>query len=134
MGITLIHREVDVKHPFIHEAETIQDVLSVLSVTGENARVVAGGTAFTILRKAGLLQPEHVVDLKRVKHLIRGEIADGWLSLGALCTLTEIALSESVKQYAPVLASTSQKVANRRVRNIATIGGNVSEADPTSDP
>src|SRR5581483_3894286 len=59
---------------------------------------------------------------------------DGALHLGSLATLADIASSPAVRQGAPVLAQACGLVGNVRVRNAATIGGNVCEADYASDP
>jgi carbon-monoxide dehydrogenase medium subunit len=118
----------------MHRPEQVDDVLELLGQYGDDAKLVAGGTAFTILWKAGLLQAEHVVSLPAVEGLSEIQGDDVRMSVGALARLREVERSEVVRSSSPVLASTLRLVANVRVRNVATMGGNVSEADYTSDP
>jgi carbon-monoxide dehydrogenase medium subunit len=56
------------------------------------------------------------------------------LHIGALTTLRDIERSDVVKQFCPALAHTCSVVGNVRVRNQATIGGNLSAADYAADP
>jgi carbon-monoxide dehydrogenase medium subunit len=56
------------------------------------------------------------------------------VAIGARSTLTQVASDELVKREAPALAESCRLVANVRVRNVATIGGNIAEADYASDP
>jgi carbon-monoxide dehydrogenase medium subunit len=118
----------------MHAPETQDEVLDVLAEHGEAAKIVAGGTAFMILRKAGLLQPEHVVSPMRVAELRGVAAEEGSVSIGALTLLRDVQRSREVRRDQPVLAAALTLVANTRIRNVATMGGNVSEADPTSDP
>ena len=53
--------------------------------------------------------------------------------LGALATFRSAEVSSVLTRQCPVLASTLHHVANLRVRNVATWGGNLAEADSTSD-
>lgn len=118
----------------MHCPRTREATLELLGDHGEDAKLVAGGTAFTILRKAGLLQPDHVVSLGKVPGLDQIAAIDGAIRLGALVTLRTVERSRDVRRQQPVLAAATGLVANARIRNVATVGGNISEADPTSDP
>jgi carbon-monoxide dehydrogenase medium subunit len=59
---------------------------------------------------------------------------NGHLRIGALATHREVELSLIVRETVPVLAETFGVVANVRVRNAATVGGVLAEADYASDP
>jgi carbon-monoxide dehydrogenase medium subunit len=85
--------------------------------------------------KNRLISPEYLVSLGKVEELdyIRYDAGTG-LRLGALVTIRQAEMSPVVREHFPVLADTFAKVANVRVRNAATVGGNMSEADYASDP
>lgn len=117
----------------MYNPRQLRDVLRLLADHGERAKVVAGGTAFTILRRAGLLRPEHVVSLHGIEGLDQITLDDAALRIGALTCLRELERSAEVRRGHPVLAAATGLVANARVRNVATVGGNVVEADPTLD-
>jgi carbon-monoxide dehydrogenase medium subunit len=120
--------------PLMYRPTTRDELLGLLDDLGDDAKLLAGGTAFTILRKSGLLRPEHVISLLSVPDLGGIDRVDGGTRIGALTRLRSIEDSGTVREHHPVLAAAVGLVANRRVRNVATMGGNVSEADPTSDP
>ena len=56
------------------------------------------------------------------------------LRIGALATINEIETSETVRRHYPALAEACHVVANIRIRNMATIGGNLAHGDYQSDP
>lgn len=117
----------------MHRPESLEHVLALLAEYGDDSKVVAGGTAFTILWRAGLIQAGHLVSCSRLRGL--GEITDDGetVSIGALATFREAEWSSAVRSSLPVLAAALRHVANIRVRNVATWGGNAAEADHTSD-
>jgi carbon-monoxide dehydrogenase medium subunit len=117
-----------------YEPETPEEVVGVLSAIGDEAKIVAGATALTILLRQGLIRPRALVSLSRLQGLdvIRHE--DGFLSVGALTTHRTIELSSLVREHIPALAYTFGVVGNVRIRNTATVGGVMAEADYASDP
>src|SRR4030095_8834811 len=56
------------------------------------------------------------------------------LRIGALTTIYDIESSSLVRQRYPVLAEACHVVANIRIRNMATLGGNLAPGDYPSDP
>jgi carbon-monoxide dehydrogenase medium subunit len=117
-----------------HEPREWPAVLDLLARHAEDATLVAGATAFTLLLRQGLIRPGHVVALRQVPGIARVEAdAHGGLSIGAMATHTAVARAAAVRASWPELAGAVAKVATVRVRNQATIGGSVAHADPASD-
>jgi carbon-monoxide dehydrogenase medium subunit len=98
-----------------------------------DATVVAGGTFVGILVNQRLLAPSAFLSLQRVPGLDFVE-ANGELRLGALTTHRTVELSSIVRAGWPALARTFGLVASPRVRNQATVGGVLADADHASDP
>ena len=118
----------------VHRPVAVSEALSLLREHGEDAKVLAGGTAFTLFHKMGLLEPAHVVTLDGVDELV-GVRRDGDdVVIGAMTRLSDLERDPVVVGEVPVLAGALRLVANLRVRNAATLGGNLTEADPSSDP
>lgn len=119
----------------ILQPDSVAEATQILRDRGEDAKLIAGGTALVLMLKNRLISPGALVSLDRVQGLrdIRYEPGTG-LRLGALVTIREGELSPVVREHFPVLAETFGKVANVRVRNAATVGGNMAEADYASDP
>lgn len=120
--------------PEFLSAESLEQALGALQEYGDDATVVAGSTAVTIMLQQGLIHPRAIVSIGRIDGL-RGIERDGdELVLGALTTHREVELHPLVRDTLPVLAHAFGVVANVRVRNAATVGGVVAEADYASDP
>ena len=68
-----------------------------------------------------------LIDLSAIESL-RGirETADG-IEIGALTTLTEVATSDLIRGGYSLLADAASVVASPQIRNIGTLGGNVSQ-------
>jgi aerobic carbon-monoxide dehydrogenase medium subunit len=100
-----------------------------------DAKLIAGGTALLVLIKQGVFLPETLINLKKVRGA--SEISydpERGLRLGALATIHEVETAPVVRERYPMLAEACHVVANIRIRNSATIGGNVAHGDYQSDP
>jgi aerobic carbon-monoxide dehydrogenase medium subunit len=116
-----------------HRPSTLEDALALLAENPEESKVLAGGTAFTILWRNGLIRAAHVICCGAVRGLDYVRVESGVTVLGALATFRAAEVSKAVREQCPVLCSTLHHVANLRVRNVATFGGNLAEADNLSD-
>ena len=123
-------REFDFLQP-----TTVGEASRMLAELGEDARVMAGGTALMLALRQRMLAPTHLISVARIERLrgIDFDVAQG-LRIGALARHSDVARSPLVRQHAPVLASMAARVANPQVRNQGTIGGNLCYGDPSTDP
>ena len=114
---------------------SLDEAVSLLAKSDDQTKIVAGGTALVIMLKNRLISPALLVSLARLRDLgyIKHEPGIG-LRIGGLVTIREAETSSVIREKQPTLASTFAKVGNIRVRNAATVGGNLSEADYASDP
>jgi carbon-monoxide dehydrogenase medium subunit len=114
---------------------SLKEAVSLLSEQSDDIKIVSGGTALVIMLRNRLIAPATLLSLVRLQELrsIRHEPGIG-LRIGALVTIREAEISPIVREKHSVLAQTFGKVGNVRVRNAATVGGNLSEADYASDP
>jgi carbon-monoxide dehydrogenase medium subunit len=120
--------------PSIVVAASVPEACRLLADTDADTKVISGGTAVVLMMQQGLIAPEMLVSVADVATL-RGIDLDGRrLLIGAASTLAEVASSPLVRAEAPSLARACAVVGNQRIRNVATIGGNVAEADYASDP
>ena len=112
---------------------SLEEALELRAERGDEATVVAGGTFVGILMNQGLLAPTALLSLQNVPDLAYIE-AQGVLRLGAMTRHRAVERSEVVQRDWPALAYTFSVVANTRVRNQATVGGVLADADYASDP
>ena len=84
--------------------------------------------------KEGLVQYERLVNIKRVSGLNEVKLENGAIKIGALCTHHQLESSAVLQQNLPALVKLEQNVANVRVRQVGTLGGNLCFAEPHADP
>ena len=117
-----------------HAPDTLDEALALLSQHNGDAKVMAGGTSLTTLLKQSLIAPDHIVSLHRIQGLDSIEASNGTLNIGGLVTQRSMETSAVVKENAPLLAEAYRRVATIRIRNVATVGGGIAQADPAMDP
>ena len=118
----------------LEEPRSVAEVSELLGRFGESAKIYAGGTELLLAMKEGLVQYERLINVKNVGSLGDLTLADGALMIGALCTHHQLETANVVKEKLPALAKLEQNVANVRVRQAGTIGGNLCFAEPHADP
>jgi len=112
---------------FTHfEPTKIQDACLLLDQYRDKARIIAGGTDLLNLMRNRLVEPEFVIDIKKLSELknLRLERQHG-LVIGSACTLSDLIKSSVVKENAPLLVEAAKAVAAPPLQNMGTIGGNV---------
>ena len=117
----------------LEEPESVAEVSELLGRFGDNAKVYAGGTELLLAMKEGLVQYERLIN---VKQLGLNQVSEdhGTVKIGALCTHHELENCAVLQQRLPALVKLEQNVANVRVRQAGTIGGNLCFAEPHADP
>lgn len=115
---------------------TLAEACEALAAADGDGKIVAGGTALVLMQRQRLLDPTILVDVSAVTDRIyRGISVDaGWVRIGGGETLASIADSPLVQRTLPSLAVSCALVGNIRIRNRATLAGNLAEADYASDP
>ena len=117
------------------EPTTLKKALALLDKHGDDARAIAGGTSLLIMMRQRLLLPKFVVSLARIPKFDRIAFdAKKGLRIGAGARHRDVELSPVIKQRYPLLHETFHKVAQPRIRNMGTIGGNLACGDPLTDP
>jgi carbon-monoxide dehydrogenase medium subunit len=113
---------------------SVDEAVELLNNYGDDARPIAGGTALVILMKQRLVRPAVLVSLRKIDELRGIDRSDGSLRISAMTSHREAETSPLVRAHAPLLAEALRHVATIRIRNVATLGGNLAHADPNQDP
>lgn len=113
---------------------SVDDVCALLEADPWGSKVIAGGTAVALMLRQGLISPDSLVSIANIQNLRGIAVVDDVLQIGATMTLHEVSRSREVRLHAPGVAEACAVVGNQRIRNVATIGGNLAEADYASDP
>lgn len=114
---------------------TIEEALAALAEAGPGTRAVAGATALMTLIRRRLFRPERLVSLRGLEGALGGCAVDGRgrLHVGALARLRDLEVSPVLGGFAPAVVEALHRVANVRVRNVATAGGALCYGDPHLD-
>ena len=117
----------------LEEPESVSEVSELLGRFGDSAKIYAGGTELLLAMKEGLVEYERLINVKKLK-CKDVTVENGALAMGALCTHRELETSRAINEKLPALAKLEHNVANVRVRQVGTIGGNICFAEPHADP
>ncbi len=115
--------------PFdLHQPATVEEAVGLLN-RYDNAMLLGGGAVLTFLLRERLATADHLISTTAIAGL--AEISDETdrITIGAAATLREIERSVLVREDLPVLAEAAHLVGNVRVRNVATLGGHLAQAD-----
>jgi carbon-monoxide dehydrogenase medium subunit len=123
-------------HPFeLCEPASVAEASDLLARHGERARLYAGGTELILAMKAGLLRYDYLVNVKAIAGLAGVRPADGGaLEIGAATSHRSLERDAALRARFPAVARMEGDVANVRVREVGTLGGNLCFAEPHSDP
>ena len=112
---------------------SVAEAVQLLEQHGDDAKLLAGGHSLIPLMKLRLSEPGVVIDLGRIGDMAYIREEDGGLAIGAMTTYAQLESSDLVAARAPALAEAASQVADPQVRNMGTIGGSLSHADPAGD-
>ncbi|HDR90617.1 MAG TPA: xanthine dehydrogenase family protein subunit M [candidate division Zixibacteria bacterium] len=93
---------------------------------------IAGGTDLMVQLQDSCRRIR-LMDISGILELGTLRLEGGKLFIGANLTHAEIAMSELVREYAPLLAQSSAVMGGPAIRNRATIGGNVANSSPVAE-
>jgi CO/xanthine dehydrogenase FAD-binding subunit len=121
--------------PFSYDRPTsLADAIARLAELGADARPLAGGTDLIIRLRDRTLEPDLVVDVKRISEL-DGDIreTEAGRTIGARTTMTTIAADPGIRRDHLALAEAAAVVGSVQIRNRATLAGNICNASPAAD-
>lgn len=111
----------------LYQPVMLEDALAIADRLGERGWLVGGGQDTYGWLKDRAKSTDALIDLSAIESL-RGVRQDGdTLEIGAMTTLTEVANDPLIRAHFSLLADAAAIVASPQIRNIGTIGGNVSQ-------
>lgn len=116
-----------------HEPTSLTEACQMLQTFDETAALLAGGTDLLVKMKNRELQPQNIVSLAELEEIKQINLTGSKTSIGACCTISQIAESVVIRSTYPALASGAERLGSPAVRNLGTIGGNVVTASPAAD-
>ena len=113
--------------------KSLPEAIDLLKSKGEGAKIVAGGQSLIPLLKLRLAAPSVLIDIGRIPGLGYIKESEGLLRMGALTRMADVEASSLIARRYPILPDASAVIADPILRNLGTVGGNVSHGDPAND-
>ena len=113
--------------------QSLDEAMRALAAHGEDAKLLAGGHSLLPLIKFRLANTKLLIDLSIIPGLNGISEQDGKIVIGAMATHYRIESSELLKKKCPLLPETAREIGDVQVRNLGTIGGSLTHADPAAD-
>lgn len=113
---------------------TVEEAVALLAEGGEAARALSGGATLVAMMNAGLVEASRLVSLEAIAELSEcRRLEDGSVRIGAMRRHRQTAFETDLRDSQRVVAEAAARIANPPVRNMGTIGGSISFADPAAD-
>lgn len=116
-----------------YDADSVDEVVSLLAEYGDEAKVLAGGQSLMPMMNLRLAYPEVLIDVNRVSALDYTDFSDAGIEFGAIVRQAAIEHSDDVRRACPLLSEAMTYVAHGAIRNRGTIGGSLAHADPAAE-
>jgi carbon-monoxide dehydrogenase medium subunit len=116
------------------QPRSLPEAVEMLARHGDDARALGGGTTLVILMKQRALYYPYLVDLQTIPGLAEIKSESDGVRIGALATHHSVECSPVIRASFPVLAAAFGQIGNVRIRQTATVGGNLAHADYRLDP
>lgn len=117
----------------IYEAYTIEEAIKLRKEHPE-AHIIGGGSDVLISIRDGSMAGCELISIYLCDDLRGVSLEDdGTLRIGSLTSFTDITNNGLVQKYCPTLGEAVDTAGGPQLRNIATIGGNISNGVPSAD-
>jgi len=114
--------------------DSIAEACQLLSQFGPRAKVISGGSDLIVKMKKELLAPEVLVSIKNLEQMKKIEyVAGKGVVIGARATHNDLYKSKVLAEKFASVSNAAGQMADNQVRNIGTLGGNISNAVPSAD-
>ena len=111
---------------------TPKDVKEASKLASTSSAFLAGGMTTIPSLKLGLATYKDVIDIKNIKKLSGIKVSGKSVTIGATTKHAEVAASKDVQKAIPALAKLAGNIGDAQVRNKGTIGGSISNNDPSA--
>ena len=111
----------------------LEEALSLKQQYGNKANILAGGTDLIVNIREGVLKPDLLIDIKRIKELSQLNWENDTLFIGSNVTFAELIENEVVQKHFVLLHDACKTIGSTGIRARATLTGNICSAVPSLD-
>jgi carbon-monoxide dehydrogenase medium subunit len=112
---------------------TVDAAVKLLAGEAGLARVLAGGTDLLVQMRSGSVEPDLVVDIKRIPDMRRIVAEDGGFRIGAAVPSAELGEHTGLRKAWPGVVEAANLIGSTQIQGRATIVGNLCNASPAAD-
>src|SRR5262244_3874480 len=113
--------------------DSVEGAVALLSGATGDARVLAGGTDLLVQMRADVLDPELIVDIKKISETRTITEEKGGWRIGAAVTGAELKEHTKLKKAWPGVVEAANLIGSTQVQGRATLGGNLCNGSPAAD-
>ena len=113
--------------------ESLDAAVALLAGEAGLARILAGGTDLLVQLRSGRVEPDLVVDVKRIPELCAIAAEDGGFRVGAAVTGAELGEHPGVVALWPGVVEAAELIGSTQIQGRASMGGNLCNASPAAD-
>ena len=113
--------------------ESVEGAVALLSAANGEARVLAGGTDLLVQMRADVVDPELIVDIKKIAEIRAVTEEKGGWRIGAAVTGAELKEHARLKKAWPGVVEAANLIGSTQVQGRATLGGNLCNGSPAAD-
>jgi carbon-monoxide dehydrogenase medium subunit len=115
-----------------HKPSSLAEASEIFA-NSDDPQFLAGGQTLIPVLKQRLAMPSDLIDLSQIEELKGIEASAGSITIGAMTPHADVANSADIRKVLPALADLAGGIGDPHVRNRGTIGGSISNNDPSAD-
>ena len=113
--------------------DTTKAAVALLAKAKGSAYVLAGGSDLLVRMRGGYLEPDLVVDIKRIKGMREIKKSASGFSIGAAVSCAEMGENSALRKAWPGVVEAANLIGSKQVQSRCTIAGNLCNASPAAD-
>jgi aerobic carbon-monoxide dehydrogenase medium subunit len=113
--------------------DTTKAAISLLAKAKGSAYVLAGGSDLLVRMRGGYVEPDLVVDIKRIKPMREVRKSPSGFVIGAAVSCAELGENSALRKAWPGLVEAANLIGSKQIQGRCTITGNLCNASPAAD-
>jgi aerobic carbon-monoxide dehydrogenase medium subunit len=112
---------------------SLKEACSLLGKSSGNAYVLAGGTDLLVRMKGAFIEPDLVIDIKRIAQMNEIRKTTDGFEIGAAVSCAKLGENAALKKAWPGVVEAANLIGSKQIQSRCTIVGNLCNASPAAD-